>query len=124
MENDKKEKSFFPQEYKWQQMVLIGLGVLSIGFAIAFIGYGYMMRNNSIIPIYPNPFKLPANTASPTPSATGNQTTPTPGDQSNPTPTNQELQICSTDSDCPSDQRCLTSGAIIKDQPIIMHCYP
>src|SRR5258706_11915852 len=129
MENEKKEKSFFPQEYKWQQMVLIGLGVLSIGFAIAFIGYGYMMRNNSIMPIYPNPFKLPASnpsagSASPTPPTTtisGHQTNPTPTPiGSNPT----EHKICNADTDCNSGETCIAGGPANSDRPIIKSCWP
>jgi len=32
-------KSLFPSEFSWMQMMAISLAVLSIGLAIAFVGY-------------------------------------------------------------------------------------
>lgn len=34
-----KKRPMLPQDYLWGQMILIGLGVLSLGLAIAYIGF-------------------------------------------------------------------------------------
>jgi len=39
-----KNKSFFSSDYTLMQMVAIGLAVLSIGLAIAFVGYVLVNR--------------------------------------------------------------------------------
>ncbi len=34
-----KKEPMIPQDYSWGTMILIGLGVLSIGLAIAYVGF-------------------------------------------------------------------------------------
>lgn len=33
------QKKVFEQEHMWGQLILIGLGILSLGLAIAYIGF-------------------------------------------------------------------------------------